>query len=74
VIYNFCLASISDVNADTSSLNDSTSINDTNHKDTDESGVIDDKTSGISKVDSEATDQDATNLNNTSATSTQYGM
>ncbi|CAF3278946.1 unnamed protein product [Rotaria socialis] len=65
-------ASISDVNADTSSLNDSTSINDTNHKDTDESGVIDDKTSGISKVDLEATDQDATNLNNTSATSTQY--
>ncbi|CAF4650706.1 unnamed protein product, partial [Rotaria magnacalcarata] len=44
-------------------------------KDTEESGVIDDKTSEISKIDSQATDQDATNLNNASATTTtQYGM
>ncbi|CAF4450258.1 unnamed protein product, partial [Rotaria magnacalcarata] len=64
--------STSDVTVDTNSLNDSTTINDTNHKDTEESGVIDDKTSEISKIDSQATDQDATNLNNASATTTQY--
>ncbi|CAF1533097.1 unnamed protein product, partial [Rotaria sp. Silwood1] len=61
--------STSEINVDTVSINDSTSI--TNNQNNDESTVIDDNNE-VNKINLQSTNKNSIDINNTSATATQY--
>ncbi|CAF5058741.1 unnamed protein product, partial [Rotaria sp. Silwood1] len=63
--------STSEINVDTVSINDSTSI--TNNQNNDESTVIDDNNE-VNKINLQSTNKNSIDINNTSATATQYGI
>ncbi|CAF5138126.1 unnamed protein product, partial [Rotaria sp. Silwood1] len=62
--------STSEINVDTVSINDSTSITN-NQKNNDESTVIDDNNE-VNKINLQSTNKNSIDINNTSATATQY--
>ncbi|CAF1307517.1 unnamed protein product [Rotaria sp. Silwood1] len=64
--------STSEINVDTVSINDSTSITN-NQKNNDESIVIDDNNE-VNKINLQSTNKNSIDINNTSATATQYGI
>ncbi|CAF1522889.1 unnamed protein product [Rotaria sp. Silwood1] len=64
--------STSQINVDTVSINDSTSITN-NQKNNDESIVIDDNNE-VNKINLQSTNKNSIDINNTSATATQYGI
>ncbi|CAF5138128.1 unnamed protein product [Rotaria sp. Silwood1] len=63
--------STSEINVDTVSINDSTSI--TNNQNNDESTVIDDNNE-VNKINLQSTNKNSIDINNTSVTATQYGI
>ncbi|CAF4584365.1 unnamed protein product, partial [Rotaria sp. Silwood2] len=63
-------SSTSEINIDAGSMNDSTSITN-NQKNNDESAVIDDSNE-VHTINSQSTDKNSMDINNTSATATQY--
>ncbi|CAF1438105.1 unnamed protein product [Rotaria sp. Silwood1] len=63
--------STSEINVDTVSINDSTSI--TNNQNNDESIVIDDNNE-VNKINLQSTNKNSIDINNTSATAIQYGI
>ncbi|CAF3904792.1 unnamed protein product, partial [Rotaria sp. Silwood1] len=62
--------STSEINVDTVSINDSTSITN-NQKNNDESTVIDDNNE-VNKINLQSTNKNSIDINNRSATATQY--
>ncbi|CAF1562019.1 unnamed protein product, partial [Rotaria sp. Silwood1] len=64
--------STSEINVDTVSINDSTSITN-NQKNNDESTVIDDNNE-VNKINLQSTNKNSIDINNRSATATQYGI
>ncbi|CAF1393089.1 unnamed protein product, partial [Rotaria sp. Silwood1] len=63
--------STSEINVDTVNINDSTSI--TNNQNNDESTVIDDNNE-VNKINLQSTNKNSIDINNTSATATQYSI